>query len=108
MSIHWEIHGSVGHLTLDRPEKAHAYTKVDPKRASIQTVVIVPTRELGLQVTGVLKQLSSKKDDILMDVLQKLRREMEQRMKAVEAYWHLFKELTILKPNLIVHPLKTR
>ena len=33
--------------------------KVDPKRASIQTVVVVPTRELGLQVSGVLKQLSS-------------------------------------------------
>ena len=33
--------------------------KVDPKRASIQTVVVVPTRELGLQVSGILKQLSS-------------------------------------------------
>ena len=27
MSIHWEIHGSVGHLTLDRPEKANAYDR---------------------------------------------------------------------------------
>lgn len=32
--------------------------KVDASRASIQAVIVVPTRELGLQVAAVLKQLS--------------------------------------------------
>lgn len=33
--------------------------KLDANRAAIQAVVVVPTRELGLQVSGVLKQLAS-------------------------------------------------
>jgi superfamily II DNA/RNA helicase len=32
---------------------------VDPNRAAIQALVIVPTRELGLQVAAVMKQLST-------------------------------------------------
>ena len=40
--------------------------RVDPKRASIQTVVVVPTRELGLQVSGILKQLSSASPDKIL------------------------------------------
>lgn len=34
-------------------------SQVDPTRASIQAVIIVPTRELGLQVCTVLKRLAS-------------------------------------------------
>eukprot|EP01035_Chromulina_nebulosa_P018248 gene18248-23921_t len=33
-------------------------SNIDASRAAIQAVIIVPTRELGLQVAGVLKQLS--------------------------------------------------
>jgi superfamily II DNA/RNA helicase len=33
-------------------------SSVDPTRAAIQAVIVVPTRELGQQVTAVLKQLS--------------------------------------------------
>lgn len=32
--------------------------RIDATRSAIQAVIIVPTRELGLQVTAVLKQLS--------------------------------------------------
>lgn len=32
---------------------------IDPSRAAIQAVIIVPTRELGLQVAAVMKQLST-------------------------------------------------
>lgn len=34
-------------------------SNVDPSRAAVQAVVIVPTRELGLQVASVLRQLAS-------------------------------------------------
>ena len=34
-------------------------TKVDPTRAAIQAVIIVPTRELSFQVVSVLRQLSA-------------------------------------------------
>jgi superfamily II DNA or RNA helicase len=34
-------------------------SKVDPSRAAIQAVIVVPSRELGLQVAGILKQLAS-------------------------------------------------
>jgi len=33
-------------------------SRIDATRSAIQAVIIVPTRELGLQVTAVLKQLS--------------------------------------------------
>lgn len=44
---------------------------IDPNRAAIQAVIIVPTRELGLQVTGVLKQLTvgSPKKIMVMSVM---------------------------------------
>lgn len=32
-------------------------SKLDPSRSSIQAIIVVPTRELGLQVTSVIKQL---------------------------------------------------
>lgn len=33
-------------------------SRIDASRSAIQAVIIVPTRELGLQVTAVLKQLA--------------------------------------------------
>eukprot|EP01038_Epipyxis_sp_PR26KG_P006058 gene6058-8340_t len=41
-------------------------SKVDPSRAAIQVVVVVPTRELGLQVSSVLKQLASESPEKIM------------------------------------------
>lgn len=41
-------------------------SKIDPKRAAIQAVIVVPSRELGLQVAGVLKQLSSGSPEKIM------------------------------------------
>ena len=41
-------------------------SKIDPKRAAIQAVIVVPSRELGLQVAGVLKQLASGSPDKIM------------------------------------------
>jgi superfamily II DNA/RNA helicase len=32
--------------------------RIDPKRAAIQAVIVVPTRELGLQVVNVLRKLA--------------------------------------------------
>ena len=32
---------------------------IDPNRAAIQAVIVVPSRELGLQITGVLKQIAT-------------------------------------------------
>ena len=34
-------------------------SRIDPSRAAVQAVVIVPTRELGLQVASVFRQLAS-------------------------------------------------
>jgi superfamily II DNA/RNA helicase len=34
-------------------------SRIDPTRSAIQAVVVVPSRELGLQVAGILKQLAS-------------------------------------------------
>lgn len=46
--------------------------KVDASRASIQAVIVVPTRELGLQVAAVLKQLShgSPEKILIMTVIE--------------------------------------
>ncbi len=46
--------------------------KIDPNRASIQGVVIVPTRELSIQVTGVLKQLTATAPEkyLIMSVME--------------------------------------
>jgi reverse gyrase len=41
-------------------------SKIDATRASIQAVIVVPTRELGLQVTSVLKQLSAQSPNKVM------------------------------------------
>lgn len=47
-------------------------SRVDPTHAAIQAVVVVPTRELGLQVTTVLKQLAanSPKKIVIMSVVE--------------------------------------
>lgn len=34
-------------------------SNVNPSKPAIQAVIVVPTRELGLQVTGVLRQLAA-------------------------------------------------
>ncbi len=46
--------------------------KIDPKRAAIQAVIVVPTRELGLQVTAVLRQLSQSSPSkvLIMSVIE--------------------------------------
>jgi ATP-dependent RNA helicase DeaD len=46
--------------------------KIDPTRAAIQAVVIVPTRELSFQVVGVLRQLVSSSPDkiAIMSVME--------------------------------------
>ena len=41
-------------------------SKIDPTRAAIQAVIVVPSRELGLQVSGVLKQLASGSPEKIM------------------------------------------
>lgn len=41
-------------------------SKIDAKRAAIQAVIIVPSRELGLQVAGILKQLANGSPDKIM------------------------------------------
>ena len=41
-------------------------SRIDAKRAAIQAVVVVPSRELGLQVAGVLKQLTAGNPDKIM------------------------------------------
>ena len=41
-------------------------SKIDAKRAAIQAVIVVPSRELGLQVAGILKQLSNGSPDKIM------------------------------------------
>ncbi len=47
-------------------------SKVNPNRSAIQAVIIVPTRELGLQVAGVLKQLVSNSPEkvLIMSVVE--------------------------------------
>jgi ATP-dependent helicase YprA (DUF1998 family) len=41
-------------------------SKIDAKRAAIQAVIVVPSRELGLQVAGILKQLANGSPDKIM------------------------------------------
>lgn len=41
-------------------------SKLDASRAAIQAIVIVPTRELGLQVSTVLRQLASNSPNRIM------------------------------------------
>lgn len=43
---------------------------VDPTRAAIQAVIVVPTRELGLQVGRVAKRLTAKQPIMVMNILQ--------------------------------------
>lgn len=45
---------------------------INPNRAAIQAVIVVPTRELGLQISSVAKQLSKGSPDkiIVMNVLE--------------------------------------
>jgi superfamily II DNA/RNA helicase len=44
---------------------------IEPNRAAIQTVIVVPTRELGLQVGRVAKRLTANKTPIMiMNILQ--------------------------------------
>jgi superfamily II DNA/RNA helicase len=47
-------------------------SKIDPNRAAIQAVIVVPTRELGLQVAGILRQLASASEDkiLVMSVME--------------------------------------
>ena len=46
--------------------------QIDPTRAAIQAVIVVPTRELGLQVTTVLKQLAAASPEriLIMSVVE--------------------------------------
>ena len=50
------------------------FSKIDPSRAAIQALIVVPTRELGLQVARVAKRLAagaSGKDKVMvMSILQ--------------------------------------
>lgn len=47
-------------------------SKIDAKRGAIQAVIVVPTRELGLQVTSVLKQLTAESPEkvLTMSVIE--------------------------------------
>ena len=41
-------------------------SRINPSHAAIQAVIVVPSRELGLQVTAVLKQLSAGSPERIM------------------------------------------
>ena len=43
---------------------------IEPSRAAIQAVIVVPTRELGLQVGRVAKRLTAKTPIVVMNILQ--------------------------------------
>jgi superfamily II DNA/RNA helicase len=43
---------------------------IEPNRAAIQAVIVVPTRELGLQVGRVAKRLTAKTPIMIMNILQ--------------------------------------
>jgi len=61
-------------------------SKIDPNRAAIQAVVVVPTRELGLQVAGVLRQLSSSSEDkiLVMSVMEGSKNRRQQLWAVAE------------------------
>ena len=44
--------------------------KLEPNRAAIQAVIVVPTRELGLQVGRVAKRLTAKTPIVIMNILE--------------------------------------
>jgi superfamily II DNA/RNA helicase len=44
-------------------------SKIDPKHAAIQAVVVVPTRELGIQVTGVFRKLTKHSPEKILTML---------------------------------------
>ena len=43
---------------------------IEPNRAAIQAVIVVPTRELGLQVGRVAKRLTAKSPIVVMNILE--------------------------------------
>jgi superfamily II DNA/RNA helicase len=59
---------------------------IDPTRASIQAVIVVPTRELGLQVVSVLKQLSqaSPKKIMIMPLVEGSKNRRQQLWAVAE------------------------
>ena len=71
--------------------KTLAYTlpilsKIDPNRAAVQAVVVVPTRELGLQVAGVMKQLARGSPDkiLIMSVMEGSKNRRQQLWATAE------------------------
>jgi superfamily II DNA/RNA helicase len=61
-------------------------SQIDPSRAAIQAVIVVPTRELGLQVAAVLKQLStgSPKKIMVMPVMEGSQNRRQQMWATAE------------------------
>jgi superfamily II DNA/RNA helicase len=65
-------------------------SRVDPARSAVQTVIIVPTRELALQVSAVLKQLaSSSPEKILIMSLMEGSQNRRQQLWAVAEPPHI-------------------
>ncbi|CAN0337933.1 unnamed protein product, partial [Ectocarpus fasciculatus] len=62
------------------------FARVDPSRAAVQGLVVVPTRELGLQVAGVAKRLaagtSSGRDSKIQQVMSVLEGSSNKRQRA--------------------------
>ena len=61
-------------------------SKIDPSRAAVQAVVIAPTRELGLQISTVLKQLAagSEQKILVMSVMEGSRNRRQQAWAVAE------------------------
>ena len=61
-------------------------SKIDPSRAAIQAVIIAPTRELGLQISTVLKQLAagSERKILVMSVMEGSRNRRQQAWAVAE------------------------
>lgn len=65
-------------------------SRVDPARSAVQTVIVVPTRELALQVSAILKQLaSSSPDKILIMSLMEGSQNRRQQLWAVAEPPHI-------------------